>query len=403
MTRARRVTLVGVGALAVGIGACAAGSDQDRSDINGPSAGEDGTGATSAAVNGSSFAILDVTAICTLAQTCCGPLGYTINTGVCRNLFTSLSGFQNELQDSFLIAGGPAAQVGFNATTGAACLNGIPLIGCGNISAASYKATHQACMNAANGLRAIGASCTGTVQCANGYCGGGICTPLRAVGQPCTSSAQCSYRGKAEGCDAATGTCVALRPNGDSCVSAGECASGLCDGTCASTAPTVFDAPNCAAFGGTLGPGFFFDSLTGPASPNVLSSGSCGTLISVSTNQTVSRIGVRHDPTGSQSDAGFRLTFFIFNHSNHALLYASPAIQFADDGDTWKISNAVNFTLVAGQQYDIGAVSNRLGTWPIDTVAESQNGITSLQSAPRFTQSQTVSGHVAGDCGIRLY
>ncbi len=251
MTTMHLAGLVQVGTLVCLVAACAV----EGAPSGAIPANELETGEASAAATQASFANDDLTAICNLTQSCCGPLGYTIDQTTCRNLFTSFQGFQGELDGSSVFnAGG----VTYNNTSANTCLAGITAMGCGNIGAASYKATHLACMNVMTGTRAAGVACTNSVQCSpSNYCDttAGACAPLRALGQACTSSDQCSYRAKGSGCDVyGTGTCVALLASGAACTSGAECQSGLCDGTCALSAPTPFDASNCSDFGGTPTP-----------------------------------------------------------------------------------------------------------------------------------------------------
>ncbi len=245
----RRTSTMLVGGLACLLAACVAETAPEGTTPGDEDQDEVGTSA--AAATQASFATDDLSAICNLTHTCCGPQGLAINPTTCANLFTSFNGFQGELDGASVFNGDGVTYRNISANN---CLNGIAAIGCGTISATSYRTTHQACMNVMTGTRAAGTACTNSVQClSTNYCNRttGRCAPLVALGQPCTSNDQCSYRGRGVGCDLyGTGTCIALLANGATCYSSAECSSGLCNGTCATTAPTVFDATNCAAFGG---------------------------------------------------------------------------------------------------------------------------------------------------------
>ncbi len=204
----------------------------------------------SSAATRDSFANDDLTAICTLTRTCCAPQGAAIDMAKCRTLFGSYDGFQGELNGSARFTSGNVAYDNANAD---ACLAGIAALGCGSLSAASYRPTLQACFNTMTGTLGTGAACANSVECSSShYCDAGVCAPLVATGQPCTSSEQCSYRGAGVGCDYFdTWTCLgALRANGEPCAAALECQSGLCNGTCTTTLSTVFDAATCPMFNG---------------------------------------------------------------------------------------------------------------------------------------------------------
>jgi hypothetical protein len=99
------------------------------------------------------------------------------------------------------------------------------------------------------------------------------------------------------------------------------------------------------------------------------------TRISVSASTNLTNIGVELDlaaPTDS-------LNYFIFNSSTGALLFQTGPQVFADNGMTFKVSNAFAFVLNPGIVYAIGAET--LGTADYAFVTpggKTQNGITSL-------------------------
>jgi hypothetical protein len=126
-----------------------------------------------------------------------------------------------------------------------------------------------------------------------------------------------------------------------------------------------------------------------------------GTLITVgASNVTIGQIGVRND-----LNANGNLEFLIFDHPSHTLLFASAAKAFVDDGMSWKLSDALSFTLLAGQSYDIGAIADIGGLWSFDITPESMGGITSLSQNSNFANfaAPFVTGHAGADVHLQLF
>lgn len=75
------------------------------------------------------------------------------------------------------------------------------------------------------------------------------------------------------------------------------------------------------------------------------------------------------------------LEFLIFNNVTQTLLYNSGPIAYgADAGLTWKQSPALTFTLVAGQTYNFGALSDVEANYGYNISGDlTQNGLTSAQ------------------------
>ncbi len=143
-----------------------------------------------------------------------------------------------------------------------------------------------------------------------------------------------------------------------------------------------------------------FDSIPSQSGSSSRGAGdACGTAISVHTTMTISKISVKNTLNGAGN-----VRFLIFN--NGTLVYASTPKAFSVTGDSWKDSDPLTFTLVAGQTYGITGISDvTSSTWDYDTVAENTAAITSLLQNPNVTNfTSPVLGSPGGaDCGIRLY
>ncbi len=147
-----------------------------------------------------------------------------------------------------------------------------------------------------------------------------------------------------------------------------------------------------------------FDSFDGGSSSSIRGPGfSPGTfVVSVAQPTLIDGIAVLTDMASASN-----IKFVIFDHAGHVPLLISASQAFADDGGifTWKQSNPINFTLMPGVQYDIGAISDTGGLWAFDLVANSQNGITNSVSNPNFSNfaAPTQVGHAAADAAVRLF
>jgi hypothetical protein len=104
------------------------------------------------------------------------------------------------------------------------------------------------------------------------------------------------------------------------------------------------------------------------------------------------------------------LKFLIFDDATGTLLYQSTAKSFGADTDqTWKSSDDLSFTLLAGHTYDIGAIADTHSLWSyaFEGATFSQSGITSgpgNANAANFgapTQAD-VGGGLGGDIPLVL-
>jgi hypothetical protein len=148
-----------------------------------------------------------------------------------------------------------------------------------------------------------------------------------------------------------------------------------------------------------------FDSqdVTGASQTSRTAGSSPGALINVSADTPITRISVFNELT-----ARGNLRFLIFSHPAHVPLLATNAQPFAADAtgvSTWKDSVPINFTLQAGQSYDIGAISDVAGNWGFDTTADTAFNITSVSNNANFATfaSPTVTGHAGADVFVRVW
>jgi len=98
--------------------------------------------------------------------------------------------------------------------------------------------------------------------------------------------------------------------------------------------------------------------------------------ITVAQATSIAQIGAMVD----LNSAG-NLRFLIFNLDTQALLFATAAVPFADDGNTFKVSpEFAAFTLNPGVTYGIGAIADVGGLWDTNNSSSgnpfTQNGIT---------------------------
>lgn len=129
---------------------------------------------------------------------------------------------------------------------------------------------------------------------------------------------------------------------------------------------------------------------------------SIGVQISVTTGTTLTRISVFNEmPTRGN------LRFLIFDHPGHSLLLVTNPQPFAPDATgvgTFKDSVPFSFALVAGQSYDIGAISDVAANWGADSTFNSTPNFTSAANA-NFSNfnNPTAVAHGAADAQFRLY
>jgi len=158
------------------------------------------------------------------------------------------------------------------------------------------------------------------------------------------------------------------------------------------------------AFAGSANAALIFDNNDGGALASSRGAGSSPGMfaITVAQDTLIDGIAVRNDMNGASN-----LKFLIFDHAGHIPIFISAAKAFADDGNafTYKQSDLMSVTLLAGVQYDIGAISDTAGLWSFDTIGNTQNGITSLSSNPNFSNfaAPTAGGHAGADGHVRLF
>ena len=148
-----------------------------------------------------------------------------------------------------------------------------------------------------------------------------------------------------------------------------------------------------------------FDSWD-PAAPgqtNRTAGSSIGALLNVAVSTTITRISVRNEMTSRGN-----LRFVIFDHPAHNRLLLTNPQPFAPDSAgvaTWKDSVPINFTLVGGQSYDVGAITDVAANWPFDSTADTVLNITSVSSNANFSDFTNPSqiGHAGVDTPVRLW
>ena len=153
-----------------------------------------------------------------------------------------------------------------------------------------------------------------------------------------------------------------------------------------------------------------FDNSGRENSRTIRDAGSApGTFIfSVAQNTLITNISVLNHLNAAGS-----LRFVIFSHPAETLLFVSIPEAFGADPvgvDTWRRSDDFNFALLAGQQYDIGAIADVPSSWPFfvpvvgGPVDFTQNGITSRTQNANFANfaNPVDTGHGGTDIPLRL-
>lgn len=148
-----------------------------------------------------------------------------------------------------------------------------------------------------------------------------------------------------------------------------------------------------------------FDSrdVTGASLTSRAAGSSIGALINVSADTAITRISVFNEMT-----ARGNLRFVIFSHPAHVLLLVTNSQPLAADAagvPTWKDSVPIAFTLLGGQSYDVGAISDVAVNWTFDFTADSAFNITSVSSNANFSNFANPSqiGHASVDTHVRLW
>src|SRR5262249_25433516 len=102
------------------------------------------------------------------------------------------------------------------------------------------------------------------------------------------------------------------------------------------------------------------------------------------------------------------LRFVIFDHPGHNRLLLTTPQPFAPDAagvPTWKDSVPINFSLLAGQSYDVGAIADASANWIFDFTADAALNITSVSQNANFSDFTNPSqvGHASVDAAVRLW
>jgi hypothetical protein len=196
----------------------------------------------------------------------------------------------------------------------------------------------------------------------------------------------------------------------DACTAIDHCAAGLActsaqDSTCGSCDRGFELADERTVCTLAADPALLFASTDEPggvASSNWPAGMSCGTQVVIGAQDvTINRIAA-----GADLSNDGRLRFVIFDHDDHENpLLLTEAKAFADDGFTWKVSDSLNFTLLAGRTYDISGISDVSATYGFDMVVNSANGIRSTSLNPRLDNfdAPIVDRHFSADCAIQLF
>jgi hypothetical protein len=125
-------------------------------------------------------------------------------------------------------------------------------------------------------------------------------------------------------------------------------------------------------------------------------------ITNVAQNTAITNIGILND----LATAG-DVRFLIYDINTASLVYlSSPKAFGADSGsDTWKVSDAFSFTLLAGHQYYIGGVANvsNLAAFQFPPINHTENGITSDGSNGNFTFNGGIEGNGGAGIPLRLY
>jgi hypothetical protein len=128
-----------------------------------------------------------------------------------------------------------------------------------------------------------------------------------------------------------------------------------------------------------------------------------GTFVSgVAANTTISEIGVYTNQVSAGEDK-----FIIADHATGNILFVSTPTTFAADAGgafSWKVSDPFSFTLLAGQQYDIGFISDTSANVPyaFPGFNYTQSGITSDSNNPNFSSYANPIESPAGATTIPL-
>jgi hypothetical protein len=129
---------------------------------------------------------------------------------------------------------------------------------------------------------------------------------------------------------------------------------------------------------------------------------SIGAQISVTIGTTLTRISVFNEMPSRGN-----LRFVIFDHPGHNLLVVTNPQPFAPDATgvgTWKDSVPFSFALVAGQSYDVGAISDVAVNWGADLTFDTTPNFTSAGNANLSNfNNPTVTPHGGADTQVRLY
>jgi hypothetical protein len=125
-------------------------------------------------------------------------------------------------------------------------------------------------------------------------------------------------------------------------------------------------------------------------------------ISNVAQNTAITNIGILDDLVTAGP-----VRFLIYDINTASLVYiSSPKAFGADSGtDTWKVSDAFSFTLLAGHQYYIGGVADvpNFAAFQFPPIDHTENGITSDGANGNFDFNGNSEGSATAGIPLRLY
>lgn len=120
-------------------------------------------------------------------------------------------------------------------------------------------------------------------------------------------------------------------------------------------------------------------------------------LLTVDAEESISSFGVDIDLNGRSN-----VTFLIFDTSSKAVLYSSAPKSFDDVGAGYKFSDQFFFTFRTGTIYGLTAVSDRGGSYFVDTVANNIGNYHFLKGNMNTTGTTLQTAKACCDVGTAL-
>lgn len=158
----------------------------------------------------------------------------------------------------------------------------------------------------------------------------------------------------------------------------------------------------CAAYAGSAQASLVFQS----AAQNGASSRTAGSGI-MTRFQVASAVDLTNISAKMNLVTAGNIEFVIFNAASGQLLFTSGPAAYADDGDTFKMSGAFNFTMLPGTTYSLGALSDVASVQDFITPGgKTMGAITSLGgnlNATGFASPVLSASHGATDGIVQLF